>query len=135
MSSLIWAAQVAAVARWRADAGVGALIGDRIYDGLAPQGAQLPYVVVGQSTETVLPTMGTAGGNATLTCAVVSEYDGLKEAMAVVAALSAALAAALTLTGFGAAKLRQEFVETFVDRDTEGPPLRRVPVRYRIVSF
>lgn len=132
--SLIWAAQVAAVARWKADAGVQAMVSDRIYDGQAPSDAVLPYVVVGESTEVPKRTMGSAGGDTTLAAHVWSEYRGTKEALAAAAALTAALAAPLTLAGYGAAHLRLEFMETLVD--TAGKKtLRHVPIRYRIVSW
>lgn len=134
MSSLIWAAQVAMVAKLEADAGVGALIGDRVYDGIAPAEAVAPYVVVGDSTEAPVRAMGGTGGDATLTAHVFSDYEGAKEGLEIVDAIDTALATPLTLSGFGAARLKREFVTTLVETDRPRPR-RHFPVRYRIVSW
>lgn len=132
--SLIWAVQVAMVARLKADVPLEALLGDRIYDGKAPDGAALPYVVVGDSTENAVRALGASGGDTTITAHVFSDYSGTKQALAIAAAMKAALSSALTLSGYGAARLKQEFVTTLVEED-ETKVLRHVPVRYRIASL
>lgn len=133
-AALIWAAQKAAVARWKADGGVGAIVGDRIFDGRAEPGTVFPYVVVGEPTGEPRPVMGTAGGNVTLTAHVFSDYAGDKEALQAAAALSAALGTRLTLEGFGAALLREEFSTVLVEYDDDRT-IRHAPIRYRIVSW
>jgi hypothetical protein len=133
--SLIRAAQAAAVARWKADAGVDALVGDRIYDGQAPKGAVLPYVVVGEPTQgRAMESMGGAGSEVTLTCHVWSEYEGSSECLNVVTAMTAAVAVPLTLAGYGERRLREEFVTVLVDTSEE-VTRRHAPVRYRIAAW
>jgi hypothetical protein len=130
MSSL-WAVQVALVARWKDTAAVTALVGTRIYDGAAPANAVAPYVVVGSKTEAQRRTMARAGFANTVTSHIWSDYNGDKEALAILEAMNDALVSPLVLEGFGAARLKPEFTETLVDR-TGDSPLRHVPVRYRI---
>lgn len=116
------------VARLKGNAGVGALVGQRIYDGKAPQGAELPYTVVGDQTERPRRAYGRAGYSDTLTVHHFSSYDGSQEVLAMVAATNAALQAPLVLAGFQPARLKPEFTEVVVEEDGT----RHAPVRYRI---
>ena len=127
----LWPVQVAAVTRWKADPGVAALVGDRIFDGEAEDGAAMPYVVVGDHTERPQHTLEREGWSATLTAHVFSAYRGSREALAIVAALGAAVKEPLTLEPFGAARLRRDFLDLQVEDDHT----RHALVRYRIFAL
>lgn len=130
MSTALWPIQVALVARLKATAGVVALVGQRIYDGEAPQGAARPYIVVGEGTEEPQNAFGSEGLDDTVTCHVFSDYNGRKEAFEIVAAMDAALVTALTITGWGSAHMRPDFATILVEADGT----RHVPRRYRILA-
>lgn len=131
--SALWPVQVALVAALKGAAGVKALLGDpaRVYDGQAPQGAAMPYVVVGDHTETPRNLLARRGWESTITAHVFSAQEGSKEALAVLAAMDAALASPLAVTGHGAARLKPDFSTVLVEQDG----IRHVPVRYRISAL
>jgi hypothetical protein len=131
--SALWPVQVAMVTALKAAAGVKALVGDpaRVYDGQAPQGAAKPYIVVGDHTEAPSNALGRLGWSDTITAHVFSDYAGTKEALAVVTAMDAALAAPLTISGHGAARLKPEFGTVLVE--DEG--VRHAPRRYRVTTM
>lgn len=58
--------QAAMRERLTAEFDVSVLVSDRIYDGEAPQGAALPYVVIGSATEDDAGPLGRAGYRDTL---------------------------------------------------------------------
>ena len=129
---LAWEVQVAAIARWKADASVAAAVADRVFDGEAEEGAALPYVVVGDHTEREQGTVECAGGVATLTAHTFSAYRGTKEVLAIVAAMDAALATELlALETYGAARLAREFLDVQMEEDG----VRHAVARYRIFSL
>lgn len=122
----------AAVALWKADAAVTALVGQRIYDGLAPTGTPFPYLRIGNPTEAESPgVFGVDGFTDTLTVDAFSQYQGNAELYAVITALHGALAAPLLIDGFLAARLRPEFATTLV----EDGGVRHASIRYRITSL
>jgi hypothetical protein len=123
--------QVALVARWKGYAPLVALVGAKVYDGAAPDGAAPPYIVVGEMTEAPRRSFARAGHEDTITAHVWSAYNGGKEALGIMAQMNAALETPLTVAGFGTARLKPEFATTLVDR-TGDAPLRHLPVRYRI---
>lgn len=128
----MWPLQVAVVARWKADAGVAAIVGERIFDGLAPQGTPMPYIRVGSKTENGRHVLGGDGWDDTLTADAFSDYPGDKEVLALVTAMKAALREPLEIAGFGSARLRQEFATTLVEEDGK---VRHAPIRYRAYAL
>lgn len=131
--SAMWPVQVAMVTALKAAAGIKALVGDpaRVYDGQAPQGAAMPYIVVGDHTEVPSNVLGGLGWSDTITCHVFSRYAGTKEALQGVAAMDAALAGPLTISGHGAARLKPEFGTVLVEEDG----VRHAPRRYRVTTY
>lgn len=105
-----------------------AIVGDRVFDGAAPQGAVLPYTVVGDQTERQRRSFGGAGYSDTLTLHHFSGYAGSLEVLNMVKASNAALKEPLVPAGFRAARLKPEFTEVVVEDDGT----RHAPVRYRI---
>lgn len=137
MSTLTWAAQVAAVQRWESYAPLAAIVGARIFDGEAPRDAdgklpKAPYIVVGDKTGTPRKVFGGAGGRAVVTAHVWSAYPGSKEAEAIIGHMMDALAEKITPTGFVPARLRWEYHTVFVDPPTK---MRHAPVRFRISTM
>lgn len=128
----LWPLQVAVAARLKATAAVTALVGTRIYDGLAPPQAALPYVIIGEGTSAPRDALGTRGVSETLTCHIFSATPGSRsQAMAILDAMNDALLPALTVTGWGTTRLRPEFTTALVEEDGR----RHVPVRYRIFAL
>jgi hypothetical protein len=111
------ALQKAVVAALVADAAVGALIGDRIYDA-QPRDAIFPYLTIGQVNTTDWSTGTEDGGEHQLTLHAWSRERGKRECYAIGEAVEAALHdAALTLDGHALVNLRFEFAETRRDPD------------------
>lgn len=129
MSALL-ALQAALVGRLVADAPLMA-VATGVYDGRAPQGATLPYVVVGEPTEIPSGNLGPQGWNDTIAVHIWSGYAGRKEALEILELMDTALAAPLVLSGHTTARLRREFVTALV----EETGVRHVPIRYRILTF
>lgn len=109
--------QQAIVARLRADSGVGALVGDRVYDE-PPQGPTFPYVTV-ELTQTL---------DDSNTCAVIkqpvfylrcwSRKPGRVEAQRIAGAVETAIrSSALTATGHQVSLQNQEDERFFTEPD------------------
>jgi hypothetical protein len=125
-----WAVQVALAARWLGWAPLAALVGDRIYDGRAPDGAEKPYIVIDSPTEVPQGTFGRDGANSTLSAHVHSDFDGAEEIAAVMKEMFAALAEPLVLDGHTRARLRRDFATVLVEGDS-----RHAPVRFRALTM
>jgi hypothetical protein len=130
----LWQVQVAAVSRWEGDAGVEALIGDRIFDGIAPKGTAYPYVSVGAKTAAPVRLMGDSGTDGTLMAHVYSESPADDEVLAVLSALVAALADPLSIDDHTDARLKLEFAETLTEAEGERM-IRHLPARFRVVTL
>jgi hypothetical protein len=110
------ALEACVVARLKADAGVSALVGGRVYD-RAPERPTAPYLTVGRSeTRPYAGTDDAVEQALTLTC--VSRYGGPDEARAVVSAARAALhdARPAPADGWRAANLRVTYSDVFTGR-------------------
>jgi hypothetical protein len=136
LARLIWAAQVAAVDRWKAHAPLAAIIAGRIYDGEVPddeQGAHpvMPYVVLDTLTGAPRGALAARGAEATFSGSVWSAMPSNSEAMQVLGLMDDALQEKLALDGFNPARLKMEFATTVV----AGRNLRQAPFRCRIISL
>ncbi len=117
MISSALALQKAVYAALVADDGVGALIGDRIYDG-APRDAVFPYLTIGRMTATDWSTGSEDGAEHRLTLDIWSRAHGKSECHAIAEAIRAVLHdAALALDGHGLINLRCETGDTMRDPD------------------
>lgn len=131
MTSAALALQKAVYAALSADAGVGALIGGRIYD-LAPRNAVFPYATFGRATLADWSTGTEDGAEHRLTLDVWSRAHGKSECHAIGEAIRAALNdAALTLTGHALVNLLFESADTA--RDPDGITFHGV-LRFRAVT-
>lgn len=111
------ALQKAVFAALVADGGVGALVGDRIYDA-PPRDAAFPYVTFGDARVGDWSTGTEDGAEHRLTLYVWSRERGKTECWAVVEAVRAALhEAALELDGHALVNLRFEQAEVGQHRD------------------
>lgn len=128
--SALWPLQKALATRLKANAPLMARVSG-VHDGEAPQGAALPYIVIGGPTEFPSGVLGPQGFSDTLTVHIWSGYQGRKEALEIAALMDAALVEPLTLEGHTAARLRPEFRTVLVEDDG----VRHAPVRYRILTF
>lgn len=125
--------QAAVVAALKADAGVGAVVGDRIYD-RAPGSATFPFVSLGPTLGgTEVETQGGEGWETVVTLDVWSRYaPGRKEAADALAAIHAALQNVdLSLSGFTVVMLR--LIDSRLMSDEDGVTTHGV-ARYRIVT-
>lgn len=129
--SALWPLQKALSARWKADAALMARLPGGIHDGAAPEGTAVPYLVIGEPTETPVEAFGASGYSDTITAHVFSEYKGRKEALEIVELMNSALTTPLALDGHTSARLRQEFLTVLVEEDG----IRHAPVRYRASTF
>jgi hypothetical protein len=129
--SALAALQTAVVTRLLAASGLAALVGTRIYDGEAPQETDLPYVVVGESTESRVGVLGRYGFDDSIMLHIWSGYAGRKEALDILSQIELALRPTLTLSGHTSVSLRLEFVTTLVEDDG----VRHVPARYSAFTF
>ena len=117
MSAAGLALQKAIHAALVADAGVGALVGDRIFD-VVPRAATFPYVTLGDARVADWSTGTEAGAEHRLALHVWSRERGKTECWAVLEALEAALHdAALALDGHALINLRVETADVGMDRD------------------
>lgn len=111
------ALQKAVFAALVADAGVGALIGDRIFDA-APRNAAFPYVTFGDVRVADWSTGSGEGAEHRLVLHVWSRERGKAECFAAIEAIRAALhEAALDLDGHVLVNLRFEAADVGQDRD------------------
>lgn len=127
--SALWPVQVALMARLKGSTAVDALIGDRIYDGRAPQGTVFPYVVLGTSTSEPYPVFGREGSYDTLEIHVFSRYQGRKEALQIVDVIHAELRVPLSVSGWGVYRLSRDLL---LPVDVEGDGTRHVVDRREI---
>jgi hypothetical protein len=136
LAKLIWAAQVAAVDRWKAHLPLAAIIADRIYDGEVPDDDEgvppsMPYVALDTVTGAPRGALASPGAEATFSGSVWSAMPSNSEAMQVLALMEDALKEKLELDGFNPARLKMEFATTVV----AGRNLRQAPFRCRIISL
>lgn len=112
------ALQKAAVAALVADAAVGALIGDRIYDA-APRDAQFPYLTIGETRLADWSTGTEAGSEHRLTLDVWSRQRGKRQCYEIMEAVAAVLDdTGLALDDHALINLRFDFAD--VGRDPDG---------------
>ncbi len=131
MTSAALALQTAVYAALVADAGVGALIGDRIYDG-APRTAVFPYVTIGRTTVADWSTGTEDGSEHRLILDIWSRQQGKSECAAIAGTIRAVLHdAALALAGHALVALR--FVSAEIARDPDGITMHGV-LRFRAVT-
>ena len=124
MTSAALALQKAVYAALVADAGVGALIGGRIYD-VAPRDAVFPYVGIGRMTAADWSTGTEDGAEHRLILDVWSREPGKSECHAVAAAIRAVLHdAALALDGHALVNLRMENADIGARPGRHHPPRR-----------
>jgi len=125
------ALQSAAYAALIADAGVGALIGDRIYDA-PPRDATFPYLTIGETRVADWSTGTEDGAEHRLTLDVWSRERGKRECYEIMEAVEAALHdAALGLDDHALVNLR--FAEADVRRERDGITYRGT-MRFRAVT-
>jgi hypothetical protein len=118
MPTAAWPVSVAIVGVLEADSALGAVIGDRIYSGLAPQATQYPYVTMGDSTEGAFNHFGRVGRDGTETIHVWSRAIGKAEVLAIYGHLERLLnGTTLTVAGFRHVRGRLSLVTVFVDPD------------------
>ena len=128
--SALWPVQKALVGRLKATPALIARVSG-VYDGQAPQGTSMPYVVVGEATERDASAMAERGFSDTITLHVWSAYPGRKEALEIVGMIDLALRDPLSLEGHTEADLRLDFATTLVEEDG----VRHMPIRYRFSTF
>jgi hypothetical protein len=120
MPSASWALQQAIFARLTADATLLALLGGaRVYDDV-PQGADFPYLTLGQSIARDWSTGSEDGHEHVLTLHVWSRANGKREAVEILGTVRTALHdTALTLSGHRLINLRHEHTEARRDPDAD----------------
>lgn len=117
MTDASLALQKAVYATLLADAGVGAVIGDRVYDA-APRDTAFPYVTLGDIATSDWSTGSEAGAEHRVTLHAWSRGRGKAECAAILGAIEAALHdAALTLDGHTLVNLRFLAAEMRRERD------------------
>lgn len=132
MPSASWALQQAIFARLTADPALLALLGaPRVYDDV-PQGADFPYLTLGQSVVRDWSTGSDDGNEHILTLHAWSKANGKREALEILGSVRSALHdAALTLTGHRLVNLRHEHSEA--RRDPDGDVYHGI-ARFRAVT-
>lgn len=116
----------AAIDRLIADGGVGALVGDKVWEGSAPTGTVKPFVTVDSPTESVRRSLGGVGFSDTVLVHVHSGVDKIDEIAVIVPAINAAFSTALNLGALGTVNLKYE--TGLILPDGSG---RTAPLRYR----
>lgn len=131
--SAIGPLQIAIVARLKADAAVAAIVGVKVFDGVAPGGTDLPFVTVDSLTgvEEGGALGNVAFGHTAGVHAFASDAEGNKAVLTLAAAVKAALRAPLALTGHSSTRLRLEF-ETVT---SEPGDIRHAPMRFRTFAM
>lgn len=114
----------ALIDRLKADPGVGALIGDRIWEGSAPTGTQKPFVTVDSPTESTRFTLGGKGYSDTVLAHAHSGQDSLTELAALIPAIEDAVALPLNLGALGTVRLKYESGLILPDGNGRTAPLR-----------
>lgn len=102
-----------------------------VYDDV-PEGAEFPYVVVGEATTVPDNTLTDFGHRSTVTAHVWSAYSGYSEALGIAGQLVAALDhQPLEVAGFDVIAVHHEQTVTMRDPDRD---VRHVPVRFAIYT-
>jgi hypothetical protein len=97
--SAAWALQQAVFAALSADVAVQAAVAGRIFDAV-PETAALPYIVLGEASETSETSTAEAGSSHTLSLHIWSRNGGTRESKEIAGAVRSCLDhAALVLTG------------------------------------
>jgi hypothetical protein len=136
MPAASWSLQQSVFSALTADAALTTLLGGtRIYDDV-PQGTQLPYLTLGQTTERDWSTGGDPGTDDgcehVLTLHVWSDAKGKKQTHDIIGAIRSALHdQPLTLTGHRLINLRHEFSEA--RRNPDGATIHGI-ARFRAVT-
>lgn len=134
MATALWPVQIEIYQRLAADATLAGMV-TGIYDE-TPEGAGLPYVVIGEATQVPDDQHDAQGLNLTETVHIWSGYRGHREALAIEAELDRLLdRQPLTLAGFQYAGMAKEHVQPLIDTaatQTQTVRLRHTVVRYRI---
>ena len=100
--------QKAIYATLKADAGVIALVGSRVFDRVPNNYDTFPYVKIGEDVLSQWDTDDANGFDGSITIHCYSRYSGKKEAKQIQGAIYAALHnAAITVTGYNVAMLQQ----------------------------
>jgi hypothetical protein len=117
MTSPALAVQQAVFAALVADVGVGAIVGDRIYDA-PPRDPAFPYLTLAETRIADWSTGTESGSEQRLTLTVWSRERGKKQCFETMDAIEAALHdAALALDGHELVNLRFEFADVARERD------------------
>jgi len=125
------ALQKAVVAALIADAGVAALIADRVYDA-PPRDATFPYLAVGETRVLDWSTGSDTGAEHRLTLEAWSRERGKRQCYQIIEAVQAVLVdAALALDGNALVNLRFELAD--VRRDADGITYHAT-MRFRAVT-
>lgn len=103
----------------------------QVYDGDAPDNAALPFIEIGDATETPGDVFGRAGHEDTVTLHLYSNAREREEVFEVANLLDTALTALLTLDRHTTARMRREFREALREPDRTW----HLPVRYRVRTF
>lgn len=123
-----WPLQQAIYTRLSGDTELVTTLGAAVYD-FVPDSAPFPYVTIGDVTEAPNDTMGRTGRDMTVTVHIWSQYAGNKQVMQIADRVDDLLDRwAVTVTGWNATHMLQEFFETF--RDPDGKTRHGV-ARYR----
>lgn len=121
--------QEAIYTRLSGDATLVTTLGAAVYDDV-PDSAAFPYVTIGEITEGPNDTMGRTGRDLTVTVHMWSQYKGMKQVKQIQNRVDALLDRwAVTVSGWSATHMVQEFFETF--RDPDGQTRHGVS-RYRV---
>lgn len=104
-----------------------------VYDE-APPGSPMPYVVLGEWTDTPADTHDLDGSELTVTMHVWSDAPGTRETNEIMAAIDERLHhGQLVASGVRIVSIEREFAEVFREEDlTTGRQLRHAVLRYRI---
>lgn len=112
-----WGMQQAIYGRLSGDATLVTTLGAAIYDH-APDGADYPYIVIGEVTEATNETMGRTGVDSTVTIHAWSRYQGGKQVKQIHNRIAELLDRWLpTIAGWNVTDFQPEFFEAFRDPD------------------
>lgn len=129
--SALWALQQAVFTELSISADMRNLCQGRVYDAEVPEDEQiiLPYVVIGEATETPKDRLTTTGNDHTLLIHVYSSYEGTKQVKQIMEAIHALFhQKTFTVSGFRINSSRLEFSQVI----TEGDQIKHGLMRFRI---
>lgn len=120
------------MARLKADSGVAALVGGKVFDAAAPDGTDLPWITVDDLTGVEEGgTLDKRGYGHTITVhAFASDLTGNEAVATVATAAKAALAAALSISGHVAPRLKLDIETVLVE-----PNKRHANMRFRTLAL